>query len=156
MDYPRFPLFVDISGWKVLVAGGGTISERRVKTLLRFGAGITVVAPQVTAGLKELAAEEKINLVFEEFETVKIDKNKWNLVLAATGDKDLNHDIYSVCKANDILVNNASNQDECDFFFPAIMEGQGIVAGMTSGGKDHAKVKKIAAEIREILSRGDQ
>ena len=48
MDRSYFPLFVDISGKKTLVVGGGRIARRRIKTLLSFTPDIWVVAPEAT------------------------------------------------------------------------------------------------------------
>lgn len=50
MERPYFPMFVDLTGKNVLVAGGGRIALRRVTTLLRFGAAIRVVAPTALRG----------------------------------------------------------------------------------------------------------
>ena len=36
METAYFPMFVDISAMKILIAGGGKIAVRRVKTLLFF------------------------------------------------------------------------------------------------------------------------
>lgn len=43
MERPYFPMFIDISGKKILVVGGGSIALRRVRTLLKFGADIKVI-----------------------------------------------------------------------------------------------------------------
>lgn len=45
MAYPRFPLFVDLEGARAVVVGGGTVACRRIQVLLRFGAYVTVIAP---------------------------------------------------------------------------------------------------------------
>ena len=47
MDRPYFPMFIDLTDKKILVAGGGTIALRRVRTLLKFGADIHVIAPEL-------------------------------------------------------------------------------------------------------------
>ena len=46
MERAYFPLFIDLTRKKILVAGGGAIALRRVRTLLRFGADIHVIAPE--------------------------------------------------------------------------------------------------------------
>ena len=43
-----FPMFVDLSDKNIVVAGGGNIATRRVKTLLKFTRNIKVVAPNMT------------------------------------------------------------------------------------------------------------
>ena len=40
-------MFIDLTDKKILVAGGGTIALRRVRTLVKFGADIHVIAPEL-------------------------------------------------------------------------------------------------------------
>ena len=44
-DTGYFPLFVDLRGKKILIAGAGKIAARRATALVEFGADVTVVAP---------------------------------------------------------------------------------------------------------------
>ena len=43
--YPRFPLFIDLTGQKVVLVGGGQVALRRVRTLQQCGADVVVIAP---------------------------------------------------------------------------------------------------------------
>ena len=43
----RFPVFLDIEDKSILVVGAGYVAVRRIRTLLLFGADITVVAREV-------------------------------------------------------------------------------------------------------------
>ena len=45
-DIGYFPLFVDLRGKKILIAGAGKIAARRATALVEFGADVTVVAPE--------------------------------------------------------------------------------------------------------------
>ena len=42
---PHFPLFVDLTGKRCVVVGGGPVAARRADVLARFGAAVTVVSP---------------------------------------------------------------------------------------------------------------
>ncbi|PYR68279.1 MAG: siroheme synthase, partial [Acidobacteria bacterium] len=42
-----FPAFLDLSGRKVLVVGGGPVAAGKVESLLAAGARVTVVSPEV-------------------------------------------------------------------------------------------------------------
>lgn len=42
-----FPMFIELKGRQCLVVGGGQVAYRKVKKLLRFGAEITVISPEI-------------------------------------------------------------------------------------------------------------
>lgn len=41
-----FPMFVDLTDKKVVVAGAGTIAKRRIRAMLEFTEHLTVIAPE--------------------------------------------------------------------------------------------------------------
>ena len=55
-----FPLFINLEKKKVTVIGAGTIASRRIRTLLNFGARITVLAPEASEEVEKLAGEGKL------------------------------------------------------------------------------------------------
>ena len=62
MEHPFFPLFVDLSEKNVLVVGAGHIASRRAAAILPFAGRVTVVAPEVSPSLGELADGGRIAL----------------------------------------------------------------------------------------------
>ncbi len=50
MDY--LPIFLDIRNRNCLVVGGGEVAARKIALLLRAGARITVISPQLCAELE--------------------------------------------------------------------------------------------------------
>ena len=46
----NFPLFIDLKDKKVLIVGAGAIAARRATVLVKFGAKVTVVAPEEGRG----------------------------------------------------------------------------------------------------------
>lgn len=77
-----------------------------------------------------------------------------DMVLAATDDTALNHRITELCRAGKIPVNNASCKEDCDFFFPAILQEDGLTIGVSSGGEDHKKVAEVCAKLRRFFLNG--
>lgn len=75
------------------------------------------------------------------------------MVIAATNDRKLNDDIYRVCKEEGIYVNDASDRDKCDFYFPGIFIQDELVVGITASGLDHNKAKRVREEIQNVLER---
>lgn len=144
-----FPLFVDISEKKIVVIGGGAIATRRVNTLLSFGPQILVVAPEVTQRLEKLEKEEKITIYHRTYQREDI-YDAW-MVLAATDDPKLNDGIYSVAKCLGALVNVASNQEKCDFHFPAVIRKEDYVIGVTGSGKNHKGTANLKKQIETAI-----
>ena len=52
-----FPVNLNLDGRKCLVVGGGRVAERKVRSLLQYGADIWIVSPELTAELSTLAAK---------------------------------------------------------------------------------------------------
>ena len=166
-----FPMFVDLEGRHVLVVGGGKIAARRVRTLLEFGCEITVVSPEMCEELREMlapGASEQNQIVWkkkkyeiEELEVPSVDvpetekignhrEQEFTFVLAAAI-PEINAKVVCDCRERKIPVNNASDRDQCDFYFPGIAKNGDTVVGITSGGGDHRLAAKISEKIRELL-----
>lgn len=140
-----FPLFVNTEGKQVLVVGAGKIASRRIRTLSRFNWSITAVAPQISLSVRELGS--RICLKERHFE--ESDLKGMDLVLAATDCRELNQRIVRLCREQEIPVNAADCRQECDFYFPGIVQKNGLTIGITAGGRDH----RLAAEGRTIIEQ---
>lgn len=149
-EYPKFPIFVDIAGWPVLVIGGGSIASRRIHTLIRYGAQIVLVAPEITGELEEMVGNGEIDYRRGAYEEKILTEKPWKMILTATDDMILNHGICELVNKLGIPVNNAGDQKDCDFFFPAVVLGEHLSIGIVSDGSDHHLVRKAASEIRKI------
>ena len=55
-------MFFDLNGQKVLVVGGGEVALRKVALLLRSGAAVSVVAPEIVPEVMQYAAAGKLKL----------------------------------------------------------------------------------------------
>lgn len=144
-----FPLFIDLHRKNILVIGGGRIATGRIRTLLQFTEKVTVVSPECTEEILSYQKEGRVILVKQFYRTEQL-KN-YDMVLAATSQSEINEKIVTDCRQRGILVNDASDQKRCDFFFPAVFEADGLLFGVTSGGKDHRKVRSVCARIRDWL-----
>lgn len=147
-----FPLFVSLAGKRVFVAGAGRIAARRTEVLLSFGAKLSVTAPECSEEMAGLLKRERADvLCYRKGMFAERDLEDADLVLAATDDIALNHHIAEICREKRIPVNNASAQADCDFFFPAIVEAEGLTVGVSSGGSDHRKVAGVCEKLRRFF-----
>ncbi len=144
-----FPIFKKLDNAKVLVFGGGNIAKRRVKTLLKFNLNIRVIAPLVCDELKKISSD-RLEIVCETYDEKHIENCLF--VLACTDNHEINHKIVLKCNELKIDVNNASNKEECDFYFPYIIDDEDVTVGITGDGSNHKKTKKISDELKVFLT----
>lgn len=147
-----FPMFFNIEGKKILIVGAGNIALRRVETLLSFGACLTVAAPDQKEQISRYGREGKLLLLEQEY-TPDMITPEYFMVIAATSSSQLNREICLEGKNKGILVNNASDKSQCDFYFPAIVRQGEVIAGVCAGGTDHRLVRRVAAGMRSWLKQ---
>ncbi|MGE4353869.1 MAG: bifunctional precorrin-2 dehydrogenase/sirohydrochlorin ferrochelatase [Oscillospiraceae bacterium] len=137
----RFPMFVDLSGKRAVVIGGGKIGMRRARVLRDFGAQVTVIDPA--------PGGEGFYRIYRGYEPGDLEEAF--LCVAATNDRAVNHAVYEEAERLRIPISVADNQEECGFFFPAVCIAENLVAGVVSDGEDHHKTARAAREIRRVL-----
>lgn len=151
---PYFPIFVDLTDRKIVVAGAGTIAKRRIRVLADFTEHLVVIAPEVNPELKKLEAAGKITVLRKTCEAEDLEGAA--LVIAAMSDNKVNQEIHEACKRMGIPVNVCSDRAKCDFFFPSIASGGGVVAGISASGRMHGKARETVDQIQKILEMLEQ
>lgn len=155
MQSAYFPMFIDISGKNILVIGGGKIAARRVKILLKFTKSLTVVSPRLCEELRRQAETGTIHWMHREY--VPDCLSGMDIVLAATNQREVNHQIVTDCRLLEqkeqrrMLVNIADDKAQCDFYFPSVVQTEEITIGINSGGQNPKKVKKMRKNIQKML-----
>lgn len=141
-----FPVFIEIKNFKVLVIGFGNIAYRRIKVLLEFGADIKVITKHAKYNI------DNIDVVIKEYTDSDI-TNEYNMVIAATDNKDVNKSIIEKAKQENIMYyNNISDKSMNNFYFPAVVKNEDIVCGIISqDGKNHKAAKEYSIKIKEVL-----
>lgn len=148
-EYPRFPLFVDISGRRVMVAGAGKIGARRAAALAQFGASVLVVAPEGCPDMKRMEQEGLVHWERRHFEEMDL-TGAW-MAVAATDNSEVNDRIARLSREKGILVSHAGDRDQCDFYFPGIARQGNVVLGVTAGGSDHGLARRMTGELKKWL-----
>ena len=139
----RFPLFIDLTGKRAVVIGGGTVGLRRAEVLAYFGARVTVISPALAhpvENLSHLSRPYQAGDLRDAF-----------LVVAAADDSAVNTAAEEEARRLGILFNRSDDPSRCDFFFPAVCLGDGLVAGVVGDGSDHRKTAEAARRIRRTL-----
>ena len=141
--YPRFPLFLDLTGQKVVLVGGGRVALRRVGTLQQCGAAVVVVSPTLHPDMPPVTHISRPYCPGDLEGAV--------LAVAATDCPEINRQVAQEAKALGIPISVADDPQACTFFFPALCVGENLVAGVVGNGSDHARTARAAQQIRELL-----
>jgi precorrin-2 dehydrogenase/sirohydrochlorin ferrochelatase len=140
-----FPLFVDLTGRRCVVVGGGTVGEGKIEGLLHAGAEITVVAPESTPRVRDWSHSGRLTLHRREFTTGDLDSAF--LVVAATSAADVNHAVASAARQRGVLCNVVDDPPYCDFYYPAVVRRGALQIAISTGGASPS----LAHRLREQL-----
>lgn len=146
-----FPLFINLMHKRFYVFGAGKIAAGRITKIMRYGADIVVIAPQIHTHIKKLAAAQPVQLRLQQRAYIpgELQAGAVDFVLAATNDPAVNTQIAKECRQKKIPVNHASDRHQCDYYFPALVEQEQFVLGMISTDGDHASVARVSARLRQ-------
>ena len=144
-----YPLFADLRGCRCVVIGGGLIAQRKVTTLLRFGAAVTVVSPMLTKRLAAYVRQRRIRHLARRFRLENL-RGAW-LVYAATDDQRINELVYRSATKRQILTNVVDQKPLCSFIAPAIVKRGDLVIAISTGGGSPALAKKLRRDLDKLI-----
>jgi precorrin-2 dehydrogenase/sirohydrochlorin ferrochelatase len=142
-----YPVMLSGAGFEALVVGGGAVAERKTRALLEGGVSVTVVAPEISPGLRQ-AADGNARLVLLKREYESSDLDRATIVIAATDDATLNRSIGDAAGRRAILVNVADDPDAGNFVTPSVHRSGDLTIAVSSG-----RTPAAAAAIRAELGR---
>ncbi len=152
---PYFPIFTDIKDKTVLIAGGGRMADRKLKSLAAFKPRVVLCAPEIsgeTEGtINKLKAQGlEIRLIKRPFE--ENDLNGVFICIAATDDRQVNAHISGLCAKKGIPVNVVDDPGLCSFNFPALVLRGELTVGISTAGLSPAAAGGTRRLIDGMLS----
>ncbi|PGZ47942.1 NAD(P)-binding protein [Bacillus cereus] len=139
-----YSLTVRVNEKRVVVIGGGKVAGFKIIPLLKQGADIVVISPELDANLVKLVEEKKIRWYQREYE--KSDIKSAFLVVAASSDSILNEQVAEDAAENQ-LVNVITNPESGNVHFPAAIHRGLLNIAVSTGGASPKLAKKIRDEI---------
>ncbi|PHF93835.1 NAD(P)-binding protein [Bacillus wiedmannii] len=139
-----YPLTVRVEKKRVVVIGGGKVAGFKIIPLLKQGADIVVISPELDANLVKLVEEKQIRWYQREYE--KSDIQGAFLVVAASSDAVLNEQIAEDSAENQ-LVNVITNPESGNVHFPAAIHRGLLNVAVSTGGASPKLAKKIRDDI---------
>ena len=140
-----YPLFLAIEGRICLVVGGGAVGERKIRTLLEYGANIRLVARELSVWIAGKHAENLLSWVGTRYERSHL--LGVSLAFAATDDMDLNRAIAEDARKLGVWCNMAAEPDLGSFIVPSIVELGALSIAISTSGLSPAVAKVLRQKL---------
>ena len=134
------PAFLKLSGRRVVVVGGGTVASAKVPPLVRTGAAVTVVAPQIAS----IIERSGVTLVRRDFVDSDLD-GAWFVVAAAV--PDVNRRVALAAEARRVFVNAVDDPVNASAYAGGVFRRAGVTVAISTDGQAPA----LAGLLREGL-----
>ena len=147
--FPYYPIFLDVEDRGVTIIGGGNVCARKAETMLRYGARVTVVAPEISDEIERLARYGSIAIKRKAYDASDLEGA--SIVIASTDDTSVNEQVAADARARKIPVNVVDVTPLCEFIVPAIIEKGSVTIAVSTGGKSPALARTLKEDlIRQI------
>ena len=147
MDY--LPIFIDLKDRLVLVVGGGDVAARKVSLLLRAGAKVRVVSPDLSTSLKALSGADRVEHIAASYD--ERHATDAVLIIAATDDMAVNRQVYEAAKQRGVPVNVADAPELCTFILPSIIDRSPVVVAVSTGGASPTLGRLLRARLETMI-----
>jgi siroheme synthase-like protein len=144
---PIFPISLVLRERHCLIVGGGRLAARRLKALLSAAATCTVVAPSVVTDI----ARSPATVHLRPYATGEA--GNYDLVIAATGDAEINRQVSQDARAAKVLVNVVDDPEHSSFFMPAVARYGPISLALSSDGTSPALAVWFRNELSGLVEK---
>ena len=94
--------------------------------------------------------------IARKYERGDIERFQAFLTIAATDCRETNATVARDAEQNNVPVIVADCREECNCYFPALVQDESFIAGLVSKNGDHRGVRLLAVQIRQLLKEHQQ
>src|ERR1039457_6934120 len=134
LEMSLFPIFLKLTARPCTVIGAGHLAESKIESLLAAAARVTVIAPQASPRIADLAASAG------QF-----------LVVAAPNAPAVNRAVFAEAQAAGVLINAVDDPPFCDFYFPSVVRRGDLQIAISTAGESPALAQRLRQEINALL-----
>ncbi len=143
-----YPVFLDLTGKRCVIVGGGPVAERKCMSLIKTGALITVIAPDITErlrGYRDKGVIEHIGRAYRRGDITYAD-----MVISATGSEEINERVARDAALLKKLINVVDTPDLCNFIVPSVFRRGMLSIAVSTGGVSPAFAKEIRKDLEKL------
>jgi siroheme synthase-like protein len=141
-----FPIFLKLTGRPVVLVGGGKVAASKLDGLLRVGARVTVVAPQIRAEIER----PDVTLRRRGFEASDLD-GAWFAVAAAT--PAVNRRVASAAEERRVFVNAVDDPPSASAYAGGVLRRGGLTVAISTNGEAPALAGLIREGLEELIPK---
>lgn len=146
------PICMQLRNSPVVLVGAGTVATRKARLLLRAGANLNVVAPDITPELEQLLADHGGNWQPTTYQ--QTDLHGRVLVIAATPDRVVNEQVHADAIALNLPVNVVDSPELCTFIFPSIVDRDPVIIAISSSGRSPVLARQLRRKFEAMIPAG--
>jgi siroheme synthase-like protein len=135
------PVFLKLGGRKVLLVGGGAVACAKLPELVRTGALVTVVAPEVRPEITSFGGLVVVQRGFMASDLERV----WFVVAAATA--EVNREVAAAAEERQVFVNVVDDADRASAYTGGVLRKGGATIAVSTEGRAPA----LAGLLREGL-----
>ena len=145
----NYPVCLNLQQKKCVVIGGGSVAKRKVAALLAQEAAITVIAPAVCEEIAQKAAANE--LLWRNTYFTPQDLAGAFLVIAATDNREVNHEAAEYCREHNILINVCDSLEESSFIVNSYFTKGDLLVAVSTGGASPALSRKLRLDLQQMV-----
>ena len=146
------PLFLNLTGRRVLLVGGGPVAAAKLQQLLAAAAEVHVVAPEVVGEIERTAASCGVLIERRPFAAADLD-GAWLVVAAAT--PEVNRQVAAAAEERRIFVNAVDDPANATAFLSGVIRREGVTMAISTSGDAPGLTALIRQGLDELLPRRD-
>jgi uroporphyrin-III C-methyltransferase/precorrin-2 dehydrogenase/sirohydrochlorin ferrochelatase len=135
-----YPVFLKLSGRRVLLVGGGKVAEGKLAGLLADGARVTVVAPEIRPEIHKPG----VRIIHRAFDPADLD-DVWYVVAAAP--PAVNEQVLAAAEKRRVFVNAVDDPAHASAYAGSVVRRAGVTVSFSTDGRAPA----LAGLLREAL-----
>jgi siroheme synthase-like protein len=142
-DAVLYPIFLDLSGRRCIIVGGGAVANRKARKLLQARAEVVVVSPEIQPEIESMAVEVR-RRPYENG-----DLEGAYLAFTATDSREVNSAVAHEAREKGVFINVADKPSEGSFALPSTLRRGGLQVAVSTGGASPTLARSIREELEK-------
>lgn len=144
-----FPMFLRLSGRRVVIAGGGEGAAQKLRLMLKTEAVIEIAAPEIDEEIADAVASGRVSQLSGPISPATFAGAA--LVFVCTGSPAADACLHALAKEAGALVNVVDAPDLCDATTPSLVDRDPVVVAIGTEGTAPVLARRIKTEIEAML-----